>query len=136
MDSIPDWLRRDFGCGDIATDTLRYPGAQAGYQNQLTAVCTARYPHEPDWRALLRELEAYHVWTLPDETELPSLANIVSVDGGGITVEAWDGRRYHSYSFGDTNLIPAPEAHEAEAIQKALIAFLTRLYYDLHPPPR
>jgi hypothetical protein len=136
MDSVPDWLHRDFGCGDVATDTLHYPGAQAGYQKQLAAVCTVRYPHEPDWRALLQELEGYHVWTLPDESELPRLANVVSTDGGGVTVEAWDGQRYHSYSFGDTNLIPAPEAHEAEAIQKALIAFLTRRYYDLHPPPQ
>jgi hypothetical protein len=136
MDSVPDWLRRDFGCGEVATDTLHYPGAQAGYQQELAAVCRSRYPHEPDWSALLRELEGYHVWTLPDESELPRLANIVSTDGGGVTVEAWDGRRYHSYSFGDTNLIPAPEAREAESIQKALIAFLTRLYYDLHPRPR
>ena len=136
MDSVPDWLHRDFGCPDVATDTLRYPGAQAGYQNELVAVCTARYPHEPDWRGLLRELESHRVWTLPDESELPSLANIVSTDGGGVIVETWNGRRYHSYTFGDTNLIPAPEARDADAIQKALIAFLTRLYYDLHPRPR
>ena len=136
MDSVPASLRRDFGCRGVATDTLRYPGAQTGYERQLIAICTARYPREPDWRGLLRELETYHVWTLPDNTELPRLANIVSVDGGGVTVEAWDGRRYHSYTIGDTNLIPAPEAREAESIQRALIAFLTRLYYELHPRPR
>lgn len=136
MDSVPDWLRRDFGCPDVATDTLHYPGAQTGYQQELVAVCTARYPREPDWPALLQELEMHHVWTLPDDTELPTLANIVSTDGSGVTVEAWDGRRYHSYTFGDTNLIPAPEARDADAIQKTLIAFLTRLYYELHPRPR
>lgn len=136
VDSVPDWLRRDFGCGDVATDTLHYAGAQAGHQQELVAVCTSRYPHEPDWSFLLRELEGHHVWTLPDATELPTLANIVSTDGGGVTVEAWDGRRYHSYTFDDTNLIPAPEARDADSIQKALVAFLTGLHYELHPRPR
>jgi len=126
MDSVPGWLRRDFGCGRVATDTLHFPGAQKAYQNELVAVCTSRYRREPDWRGLLRELEAHQVWTLPDASELPSLANIVSVDGGGVTVEAWDGVRYHTYTFGNADLIPAPEARDADAIQRILIAFLTR----------
>jgi hypothetical protein len=136
MDSIPDWLRGTFGCGPVATDTLQYPGAQAGYQKQLVAVCTSRYPREPDWRALLGELEAHQVWTLPDNSELPTIANVVSVDGGGVTAEVWNAGRYHSYSYGATELIPAPEARDGAAIHRALIAFLTRLHYELHPRPR
>jgi hypothetical protein len=131
MDSVPNWLRRDFGCGRVATDTLHFPGAQKGYENELVAVCTSRYRREPDWRGLLRELEAHQVWTLPDASELPSLANIVSLDGGGVTVEAWDGARYHTYTFGNVGLIPAPEARDAGAIQRILVAFLTRIHGDL-----
>lgn len=136
MDSVPDWLRHGFGCGAVATDTLHYPGAQAGYQRQLVAVCTSRYPREPDWRALLTELETHQVWTLPDESELPTLANVVSVDGGGVTVEAWNGVRYHTYEHGAPELIPSPEAREGSAIHRTLIAFLTRLHYELHPRSR
>jgi hypothetical protein len=136
MDSVPSWLRRDFGCRSVATDTLHYPGAQAGYRNELVAVCASRYPREPDWPALLRELETHHVWTLPDESELPTIGGIVSVDGGGATVEAWNGVRYHSYTVGDTNLTPAPEARDGAEIQRILISFHTHLHYELHPPSR
>src|SRR5688572_17450707 len=105
MDSVPNWLRLSFGCGSVATDTLHYPMAQAGYRNELVAVCSTRHTREPDWRALLQELEAHQVWTLPDQSELPSLANIVSVDGGGVTTEAWDGARYHSYTVGGVAVV-------------------------------
>ena len=133
MDSVPDWLRHTFGCGEVSTDTLRHSGAQQGYRSELVAVCTSHYPREPDWRALLRELEAHQVWTLPDESELPSIANVVSVDGGGVTVEAWDGGRYHTYTYGLSESIPTPERRDAGAIHRTLIAFLTRLHDDLHP---
>jgi hypothetical protein len=136
MDSVPDWLRHSFGCGPVTTDTLHHPMAQPGYRNELVAVCTTRHTREPDWRALLQELEAHHVWTLPDRSELPSLANIVSVDGGGVTTETWDGTRYHSYSLGDAHLIPAPEARHGEAIQRVLLEFLTRVHHDLQPASR
>ena len=136
MDSVPAWLRERFGCGTVATDTLHYPTAQPGYRDELVAVCTSRFTREPDWRALLRELEAHHVWTLPDNSELPSLANVVSVDGDGVTTEAWTGVRYHSYTFGATSLIPAPEAQHGEAIHRALIEFVKRVHNDLQPASR
>jgi hypothetical protein len=131
MDSVPDWLRHTFGCGDLATDTLHFPDAQAGYRNQLVAVCESRYSPEPDWRGLLRALEAHQVWTLPDESELPTIANIVSMDGGGMTVEAWNGSRYHTYSHDSSPAIETPEARDASAIQRALIDFLNRTSKDL-----
>jgi hypothetical protein len=34
-------MRRDFGCGGVATDTLRYPGAQTGYQKRLAKAPSA-----------------------------------------------------------------------------------------------
>jgi hypothetical protein len=136
IDSVPSWLRRDFGCRSVATDTIHYPEAQAGYRDRLVAVCSARYPREPDWRGLLRELETHHVWTLPDESELPTIRGIVSVDGGGATVEAWNGVRYHSYTIGDTSHIATPEARDGAEIQRILNAFLTHLHYELHPPSR
>ena len=126
MDSVPAWLHSAFACGHVLTDTLHFPGAQRGYQNKLVAVCTSRYRHDPGWRELLRELEAHHVWTLPDASELPSIGNIVSLDGNGLTVEAWDGRRYRSYGYGSTEWIPAPEAKDGGEIQRILLAFLKR----------
>lgn len=136
MDSVPDWLRSTFACGDVMTDTLRYPQAQRGLGNDLVAVCVTRYRHDPGWRDLLRELEAHQVWTLPDASELPSIGNIVSNDGDGVTVEAWDGRRYRSYGFGATDLIPAPEAKDADEIHRILIAFLRRNHEIAGPARR
>lgn len=136
MDSVPGWLRREFGCNSVATDTLHYPEAQAGYRSELVAVCRSRYPREPDWRELLHELEAHHVWTLPDASELPTIGGIVMVDGGGATVEAWNGVRYHSYTAGDPSLNPGPAAREGDEIRRILVAFLTHLHKDLHRRPR
>jgi hypothetical protein len=135
MDSVPDWLRHSFGCGYVATDTLHYPMAQPGYRNELVAVCSTRHSREPDWRALLQELEAHHVWTLPDNSELPSFGNIVSLDGGGVTTEAWDGARYHSYTFGAVALAPAPEARHGEAIHRVLIKFSRDCITNFHQLP-
>ena len=136
MDSVPAWLHSSFGCSRVLTDTLHYPGAQRGYQNELVAVCASRYRHDPGWRDLLRELESHQVWTLPDASELPSIGNIVSLDGNGVTVEAWDGRRYRSYGYGSTELIPAPEARDAGEIQRILVAFLSRNHEIASPARR
>ena len=133
MDSVPNWLRSSFGCGQVATDTLQLPGAQAGYGDQLVAVCRSRYRREPDWRGLLRELEAHQVWTLPDVSELPAVANIISIDGGGVAVETWNGVRYHTYGV-DTGVripLPGPETREADAIRRILLAFFNRTHADL-----
>jgi len=136
MDSVPIWLQSTFACGDVMTDTLHFPQAQRGYQNELVAVCVSRYRHDPGWRGLLRELEAHQVWTLPDASELPSIGNIVSVDGGGVTVEAWNGRRYRSYGYGATDWIPAPEAKDAGEIHRVLNAFLRRNHEIAGPARR
>ena len=125
IDSVPTWLQSKFGCGPVATDTLRYG------DDLLVAVCESRFRQEPDWRGLLRELEAHRVWTLPDESELPTLANIINIDGGGVTVEAWNGTRYHTYEIGGVSPVVGPEAREGEAIQRILIAFLNRTHADL-----
>jgi hypothetical protein len=125
IDSVPTWLQSKFGCGPVATDTVRYR------YNLLFAVCESRFRREPDWRGLLRDLEAHQVWTLPDESELPSLANIINIDGGGVTVEAWNGTRYHTYEIGGVSPVVGPEAREGEAIRRILIAFLNRTHADL-----
>jgi hypothetical protein len=134
MDSVPHWLRRSFHCGPVATDTLHFPGAQAGFRDHLVAVCTRRYRHDVKWDTLLRELEGHHAWTLPDASELPFVGNIVS-NGGGVTVESWDGRRYHTSSYSSPHPIAAPEAHDGESIRRALIAFLNRNREIVGPTP-
>ena len=136
MDSVPTWLRNVFGCERISTDTVYHPGAQEGHRHDLVAVCVSRYRREPDWAALLRDLEAQQVWTLPDARELPSIANIVSIHGPAVTVEAWDGRRYRAYKYGDPELTAAPEARNAAAIQRIVLEFLKRTRADLSSASR
>jgi hypothetical protein len=131
MDSVPLWLRRDFQCGPVATDTTHYAGAQPGYQDQLVAACRVQFDREPDWRAVLAELERHHVWSLPDASELPHVVQrrageeVVSLDGVGVTVEGWNGRRYRAYTIGNPDEQPMPEFQDAWAILRLVITFRT-----------
>ena len=132
MDSVPGWLRRDFHCGDVATDTLHSPMAQAGFENTLVAVCRVRFAREPDWRAALAELERHHVFTLPDASELPVVVTrrsvneeVITTDGGGVTVEAWNGTRYRAYTIGNPDRQPFPEYRDAWAIIRLVFRYAT-----------
>jgi hypothetical protein len=131
MDSVPDWLRRQFHCGKVATDTLHLSGAQPGYLNVLTAVCRVQFAQEPDWRAVLAELERHHVWALPDASELPRVVErpagyeVLGLDGVGVTVEAWNGSRYRAYAIGNPDQQPFPEYRDASAILHLVITFRT-----------
>jgi hypothetical protein len=136
MDSVPGWLRRQFHCGRVATDTIHIPGGQSGYQNQLIAVCRVQFTREPDWRAVLAELERHNVWSLPDASELPRVVerragyeDVVVMDGVGVTVEAWNGSRYRAYTIGNPDQQPFPEYRDAWAILRLVITFPTT-----HPP--
>ena len=71
MDSVPTLAARRVSLRPVATDTTHHAGAQPGYQDELAAVCRVQFAREPDWRAVLAELERHHVWTLPDASELP-----------------------------------------------------------------
>ena len=93
---------------------------------------------EPDWRAVLAELERHHVWNLPDASELPVVVTrrqvneeVVTVDGVGVTVEAWNGTRYRAYTIGNPDQQPFPEYRDAAAILRLVIGVpddaLTRL---------
>ena len=129
MDSVPRWLRDEFHCGPVATDTTHYSEAQPGYQDQLTAACRVQFAREPDWRSVLTELEQHHVWTLPDASELPHVVRrrageeVVIVDGVGVTVEGWNGTRYRAYTIGNPDQQPMPEFQDAWAILRLVVNF-------------
>ena len=132
MDSVPSWLRDTFHCGPVSTDTTRYADARPGDQNELVAVCRIRFAREPDWPAVLAELERHHVWTLPDASELPVQVTrrqvneeVITSDGVGVTVETWNGARYRAYSIGNPNHQPFPEYRDASAILRLVVTFQT-----------
>ncbi len=132
MDSVPTWLRDTFHCGPVSTDTTHYAGAQPGYQEELVAACRVQFTREPDWRAVLAELERHHVWNLPDASELPVVVTrrhvneeVITADGVGVTVEAWNGRRYRAYTIGNPDQQPFPEYRDASAILRLVITFPT-----------
>jgi hypothetical protein len=132
VDSVPGWLRHDFHCGPAATDTIHHPGAQPGYRNTLVAACRVQFAREPDWRAVLAELERHHVFTLPDGSELPVVVKrrrvneeVYTLDGVGVTVEAWNGTRYRAYTIGNPDQQPFPEYHDASAILRLVVTFPT-----------
>ena len=130
IDSVPTWLRREFHCGEVSTDTIHNRGAQPGYQNTLVAACRVQFTREPDWRAVLRELERHHVWSLPDASELPVVLKrrqvneeVIGFDGVGVTVEAWNGSRYRAYTIGNPDGQSMPEYQDAAAILRLVITF-------------
>jgi hypothetical protein len=131
IDSVPRWLRREFQCGPVATDTTHYEGARPGSQDELVAACRVQFPREPDWQAVLTELERHHVWTLPDASELSHVVRrrvgeeVVTVDGVGVTVEGWNGTRYRAYTVGNPDQQPMPEFQDAWAILRLVITFRT-----------
>ncbi len=131
MDSVPRWLREEFHCGPVATDTTHHAGAQPGYQHELAATCRVQFAREPDWRSVLAELEQHHVWTLPDASELPHIVRrrageeIVTVDGVGVTVEGWNGTRYRAYTIANPDQQPMPEFQDAWAILRLVVTFRT-----------
>jgi hypothetical protein len=83
--------------------------------------CEVRFSREPDWSALLQQMSEAGVWTLPDETELPS-DSIVVFDGWVLTVELRDGKQYRAYNFSNPQYHRQPEAKQAVAIADALRA--------------
>jgi hypothetical protein len=125
IDSVPAWLRDTFHCGPVSTDTTH-----DHYRDELVAACRVQFSREPDWRAALTELEQHDVWNLPDASELPQVVtrregydDVVTIDGMGVTVEAWNGRRYRAYTIGNPDRQPFPEYRDAMAILRLAIAF-------------
>jgi len=82
--------------------------------------CRAEFTRSPDWGAVLKRAEAAGLWTLPDESSLPS-DGMQILDGWSITVELRDGSRYRAYNYNNPDVRKRwPEAGSAVAIRAAL----------------
>lgn len=83
-------------------------------------VCTALFTAPPRWSDVLRRAEAAGLWTLPDESTLPSDGSITD-DGWGMTVELRDGSHYRAYRYSNPDMHARwPEAARAMRIAKSL----------------
>ena len=140
LDSVPTWLRDTFRCGPLSADTTHHAVAQSGDQNELVAACRVQFAREPDWRAVLAELERRHIWNLPDASELPVVVmrrqvneEVITTDGVGVTVETWNGSRYRAYTIGNPDRQPFPEYRDAAAILHLVVAFPTTHSPDSRP---
>lgn len=132
LDSVPTWLRDTFHCGPLLADTTHHAEAQSGDQNELVAACRVQFAREPNWRAVLAELERHHIWNLPDASELPVVVTrrqvneeVITTDGVGVTVETWNGTRYRAYTIGNPDRQPFAEYRDAAAILHLVVAFPT-----------
>ena len=65
--------------------------------------CRAEFTRSPDWGAVLKRAEAAGLWTLPDESSLPS-DGMQILDGWSITVELRDGSRYRAYNYNNPDI--------------------------------
>jgi hypothetical protein len=114
LDSLPVTMPREDRCGRISVDTL--PAiARLARPRSLLVACRRQFVRRPDWSAVMRELDMHHVWTLPDEEELPQPSLILN-DGTLMIVEVWDGQHYRSYTHANPGIILAPESEDAWAI--------------------
>ena len=109
-------LPREQHCARATVDTLREVSSPIERPRSILVACRKEFARRPNWAAVLRELEAHHVWTLPDDSELPPPSLILN-DGTLMEIEAWDGRRYRSYGYSNPGIILAPESEDAGAIQ-------------------
>ena len=131
IDTVPRWMDHDFRCGPVSADTIRYAELPRGNLGLLVATCRVKFDREPDWKAVLTDLEQHHVWSLPDAAELPHVVKrrpgeeIVGVDGVGVTVEGWNGTRYRAYTIGNPDQQPMQEFQDAWAILRLVVSFRT-----------
>ena len=86
-------------------------------ESSTLLACEAVFPAPVDWRAVLTDLEAYRVWTLPDPSTLPPLESVVT-DGHGVLAEVRRGSCYHRYSYGNPDAYSIPEYRDAAGIMR------------------
>ena len=81
--------------------------------------CRGSFIRQPDWKNVLRRAEASDLWTLPDDSSLPS-DGVMVFDGWSLVVELRDGPRYRSYHYSNPDAHKAwPQAAKAVAIARA-----------------
>jgi hypothetical protein len=81
-----------------------HSGAQAG-------ACYIRLRREPNWRALLAQLDTIDAWSLPDESKVPHRGMVI--DGWVLRVEARRDTSYHRYQYHNPQIYRPPEGANA-----------------------
>lgn len=94
--------------------------------------CRLRLKQEPDWKAVLAQLDSLRAFTLPDQDSLPRADSLVRVaeqrrmsENMMVTVEVLDGAVYRTYTYTNPRSLPRSEAQRAAAIVD-MIADLAR----------
>ena len=85
-----------------------------GKSNHLES-CGLKHNEIFDWAKIYQKLEKLHIWTLPDESELPEPELTVN-DGFTLVVELNDGKSYRAYHYGNPAFRKGIEARKASEI--------------------
>jgi len=93
------------------------------------SVCTVRFTREPDWRALLSDLDRLRAWDLPDESRVPKSSNVI--DGWVIRVEARRDTTYTRYQYHNPDVYQPPYGPSAHQIMR----MVDSLFRYTPPPP-
>jgi hypothetical protein len=109
--------------GLVAKDEERYRGCTPIKQAGVFEVCRARFAQEPNWGALMQQLDSLGAWTLPDPATLPSPGRI-STHGVTVAVELRDRTTYRGYAYYAPYGQPWPEARRAAAINDLMLGVL------------
>ena len=85
--------------------------------------CRLVLRQEPDWKAVLAQLDSLRAWSLPDQDSVSKVDSLVRdaverrpSENMMVTVEALDGAVYRTYSYTNPRTMPADEARRAAAI--------------------
>jgi hypothetical protein len=118
---------------EFDSDAL-YTAAVAGRcdtprRSASAVACTVRFPRQPDWRALLRELDAVNAFTLPDGSQVPSRG--MTIDGRRVRVESRRGTTYHQYEYHNPEVYRSPEGPNALRVMSIVDSL-----FRLATPPR
>jgi hypothetical protein len=91
---------------------------QVGKEKNAYA-CLTKLAREPDWDSILGSMEDAGVWTLPDESELPSDGRMI-MDGWGMLVEVRRGSVYRAYHHSNPHAHDNPVSRSAVSISAAI----------------
>lgn len=112
-------MKARFGCAKTASDTAMIDNVIP----LLVGACVAQFKTEPDWAAVLTELEAQQLWTLD---ESPDTSRVLETEAEpGVVVELVQNGTYRTYHYPNVRSQSSADAAQAARILD-VVARLTK----------
>lgn len=103
-------MKARFGCAKAASDTAMIGGTIP----LLVGACVAQFKSEPDWGAVLKELEAQQLWTLDETSEDARMMETEAEPG--VVVELVQNGTYRTYHYPNVRSLSSANAAHAASL--------------------